>query len=579
MCHRVSNLVSKCRRAPLVWTGVVAFGLFMPAAGFAQTPPTEDGAQSPDDRVEAYLLDRGMLELLARQLEARIQQETVTRDRLAIAERLAGVYSRLLSGATSVEEQRRWESAGERLLARVPEANTIELRLSLARASYTRVERVAEQHALRMIDEEQRTSASVRLADLRGRFVSIGQDADRRVRELEREEERNPRVESEWLRETLEQARRQRSMAFYLAGWSSYYMAELSTDRAEAASAALRHFGWLLGAERNQEATLDGFSIPALQYEHIARAALAVAGCYSMVGRDAVSEQWLDAIEGFDGLPEPVREQIFVRRITHAAQSSSWARAAEIVAKKRDSAIPIAGEFTSDPGKPLPVNHARLLAVLTFETIAREKEHSDPRVERLRDLALGDLVVQDQLGHVLDLAQRYGTDTFGDSTFVSLQVRGLGLYQSARDRQAAAGESSDEPTRDARASELYLRAAELFEHALKARDVERFEVASANTNMLLGLSMFYAGEATLGGEALMLLAADALERAAARFASRERAADALWMAIRSLDQKIADEPELRESQIGVRRDGMVERFLRDYPEDEKAAALILRLAE
>src|SRR5690606_34759997 len=76
--------------------------------------PTED--KTPDDRLEAYLLDRGMLELLVSQLNQRLERETRSRERTAVAERLAAVYARLLSEATSAEEQKRWETAATRLL-------------------------------------------------------------------------------------------------------------------------------------------------------------------------------------------------------------------------------------------------------------------------------------------------------------------------------------------------------------------------------------------------------------------------------------------------------------------------------
>ncbi len=97
----------------------------------------DDVTDEPADRLEAYLLDRGMLELLVRQLEQRLASERTSRARTDVAERLASVYARLLSDASGAAEQRRWESAAARLLQGVPEANTIELRLSLARSART----------------------------------------------------------------------------------------------------------------------------------------------------------------------------------------------------------------------------------------------------------------------------------------------------------------------------------------------------------------------------------------------------------------------------------------------------------
>lgn len=582
MYHR-----AKCNiafRACVGWAAsacVVAVAILFPLAGAYGQDAADDGALGPEDRVEAYLLDRGMLTVLARQLEIRIAESTVSRERLAMAERLAMVYARLLSAAETLEQQRHWEAAGERLLRSVPEANTLELRLAMARASYTRAEKIAEQYALRMIDEQERVSTRLRMAELQDRLALIGRDADRRVRELEREEDRGGRSDSEFLREALEQARRQRSMAYYLAGWSSFYQAELSDHPLEPSTQAIRYFGWLLGAEREQEATLDAFSPATLQFEHIARSALAVAACYSMRGQGSTATQWLRTIEHEDSLPESVRGLLETRWLTVSAQSGDWASIDDRVSRIRRTSLLRSNQPVGPAGQAMPVLLARLLGVLCFEEIARSSEgvSVDWRVERLRDIALGDLLVQNQLGHVLDLARRYGTERFGDTSFISLHVRGLSVYQKARDLHSASDTSSDEPTRDPGVAELYREAAALFGHSLRAGDAELFEVAFSNTSMLLGLSLYYSGKDASAPDSLVN-AADALERAAAGFTSRERAADALWMAIRSLDAQLdRAEDGIQRDAVASRRGILIERFLREYPENQKTSALIIRLVE
>lgn len=567
------------RHNPLIrWA--IALSALHAAAMPAHAQDAEDRS-GPDDRLEEFLLDRGMLELLVQQLEQRIDTATDTRERTEVAERLAGVYARLLSEAGSVEEQRRWESAGERLLQQVPDANTIELRLGLARASYTRIEQVAERYVLRMLGEAERVDAVARMSDLRGRFAAIGMEADRRVRELEREEERGARIETEWLAEALAQARRQRSMAFYLAGWSAFHVAEMGRDPA-AATEAIKHFGWLLGAERLSEPRLDDVSEASLRYEHIARAALATAAAHAIRGNIATAEQWIDAIESTEGLSPGVRDQIFTRRFILESSSGDWSSASGVVTERRGTP-PLRSESESDEyGDPLPVGLARLVAVYCFEEIRRNPDtaYMPWQVERLRDLALGDLMVQDQLGHVLDLARRYSSDRFGDESFISLHIRGLMLYQEARDSHTSGGSGTDEPTGDPDIAKLYREAAELFVHSLRTPDASRFVQAHANTRMLIGLSIFYAGEHSDAERGIGLdAAADALVLASSEFTDRERAADALWMAIRSLDQRLKAAEEDLERAVRARRDELIARFLREYPENQKSAALVLRLAE
>ncbi|MFI4854363.1 MAG: hypothetical protein ACIAQF_05215 [Phycisphaerales bacterium JB065] len=541
---------------------------------------TED--KTPDDRLEAYLLDRGMLELLVSQLNQRLERETRSRERTAVAERLAAVYARLLSEANSAEEQKRWETAATRLLNRIPDANTIELRLSLARSSYTRVESVAERYRLRMLEPGEREDALIRLRELREKFSAIARDADRRVRELEREEERAPRVEAGWLAEALAQSRRQRSMAYYLAGWSAYFLAELDTATSAHATDAIESFGWLLGADRGEEATLEYLSVDSLRYEHIARAALATASCYGLRAQHTKAEDWLNAIESAPALPASVEDQVFSRRLEIRARADDWAAAAELVAERRGGAPVRTLDRGYAEGQPLSVADARLLAVCTFEEIKRRdgEAYIDSRITALRDIALGDLVVTGQLGHVLDLASRYNTENFGDSSFVALHVRGLTLYQKARDLHEQT-ENAENPSDDQAVIALYRDAAELLEHALDTTDAGKFAVAEANTMLLIGLAKFYGGKGNADQDRSpsFVSAADALEDASIGFTDPQKGADALWMAIRALDeiQESAD-PEAA-MVVSSRRDALVKRFLQQYPGDEKSAALIIRLAE
>ncbi|MFG0274681.1 MAG: hypothetical protein ACF8QF_06460, partial [Phycisphaerales bacterium] len=178
-------------------------------------------------RVEQFLEERGLLEALATQLAARLDDAS-GQDRVAIAERLAGVYVSLLTQAPTADDRARWERAGRALLASVPEADSIDLRLDLHRAAYARAEEIAERWRIGLASPAERTEAAATFESLERDLAIIGKEADRRVVRLQREEERGGASGGDLLTQSLATARRQRSLAMYLAGWCNTYIADLN---------------------------------------------------------------------------------------------------------------------------------------------------------------------------------------------------------------------------------------------------------------------------------------------------------------------------------------------------------------
>lgn len=541
--------------ALMAWTlGALA----IPLAAAPESPETE--------AVEQYLVDLQLDALLASFLERRLERSAGT-EKIGVAEELARVYARLLENASSAEEQHRWEQKAHDLLVAAPEADSSELRLGLARASYKRAEEVAERWRLRMVGRDEIEDALARLKTLIDRFDEVADEAHRRVRALEKQEETAPESSLELLGVALAEARRQRSLAHYLAGWAACYVAEIENDTG-AADRALTHLGWLLNAKFETRADLERLPDQMLRYPHVARAAVAAGVCQSIRGRDEEALAWLARVADAGELPEGVLAQVLSRRLSIMARAQRWRELAEEVAHRRGSGT--AGE---DEGRatPLPVTDARLLAVLAFE--ARPTTNVEI-VDYLRDIALGDLVARGELGHVLDLASLFGAESFGQDGFVSQQVRGLMLYNAARDAHRALGIDENEPVESPDVARRYLDAAALFEHAIKAPDAAGFTTALGNTMMLIGLCNYYAGASP---EASARRAADWFVDAAARVPEESRAADALWMAIRALDIEIerAGDPE---SALAKHRDELIDRFLKGYPDHDRAAAMTLRLA-
>lgn len=592
------------QRASAAIVGACAIVLCPPAAPAQSIARTQMQAEESRHRAAlataAYLRRLGLDELLAQHLERTLEAETDRRRRDELVERLASTYARLVAEAEDANDQRRWIAAGQDLLQRAPGDRAIELRLALAQSAYRQAEDVAERWIVRAADEPERQLALRRLETLEEDLSRIAADANVRVKALERREERSVRTDDDHeFQQTLAAARRHRSLAHYLAGWSAYYYAALTPSegrRDAAARNARRHFGWLLNAEPGEPATVERLPEQTLRYEHVGRAAIACALTEALQSNSYAASNWLDAIEGAPDLAPAVREQLRARRIQVHASAGEWQRVEQIVEDAR----------SGPDAEPLDVGEARLLAALTFAALAAEPRASDiVRLERLRDAALTDLVARDELGHVLDLASRFGADRLGSETFVAHQVRGLTTYRDARAaheanaamRRAqhertpdAAGEppSADQPTEDPVVAGRYRRAAAHFAAAIRSPDAVEFPAALGNTSMLLGLARFYAGDA---GDPLpqgddpqagFLGAADAFERAAEQINDRSRAAAALWMAIRSLDLAIdaasASGSEPDEDMV-LRRDRLIAQFLDRYRDNPRAAALVLRQSE
>jgi hypothetical protein len=499
---------------------------------------------APERRVEQYLEEHGLLEALASQLAERLEASS-GQDRIAIAERLAGVYVELLTRAQTADDRARWERAGRALLASVPEADSIDLRLDLHRAAYARAEEIAERWRIGLATPAERSEALTTFESLERDLAAIGKEADRRVVRLQREEERSADAGGDLLTQSLATGRRQRSLAMYLAGWCNTYIADLEgvSGRAEE---ALRQFGWLLGAEPGKPATLRRLPRNFLRYEHIARSALGVAVCSALLGRSQEAIAWLDAVERADELPATLREQTPVWRIVILADLGLWRELESGVEERRLGA----GGQT----RPLASGEARLLA-----TLALRAESDDEVIARMRDVAVADLVRRGEFASVVELAREHGAAAFGATGFVALSVRGLLAYD-----QATGGEGDT--------GELYERAARTLADAMRAPDADSFSGAAGEVAMTLGLARYaIARDASSGAAPRYLSAADAFERAASLLGEHERADEALWMAVRSLDEASDAGAQVD----GERRDALVEAYLERFPTSPRAGALLL----
>ncbi|MCB9846675.1 MAG: hypothetical protein H6811_11905 [Phycisphaeraceae bacterium] len=521
--------------------------------------PAIEVPRSPDELVEAYLERLGLETLRETQLRDRLGRATPD-EREAIAERLGAVYSRAFALARTAEDRARIELLARDLLARVPEADSYDLRLSLAKARYLTAETIAERARVRLASEADREEATQAFRDLHNTLQDLGSKIHRRVEQFERIERSGRRDGDAELQANLAEARRLRSIAMYYSGWTNYYLALLSGAEAPAVD-ALKDFGWLLQSSGERIPTLDRTPRSMFRYEHIARAALGVALCHALRGNDVDAIRWLDAVREGEEVPASVQDQLFAHGLTIYARARRWADIEWRIHQ-------VARERTAAHRPPLTVPEARLLAVLTLEALRTPTAvpERDSIVEALAQTALGELVKAGEVGHVLDLVNLYDTTPIGQDGFIVRYVHGLQMYEKARVRHAESEGSDQSPATSPVIATEYRMAAEVLGSAASAQDAALFATEAVKCGVMRGMALFYAGDVEP--------AADHLERAFLASATPPAREEALWLAIYALDYGVEhDRPSLQ-----ARRDKLASLYIESFPGNDRAAKLLLRLA-
>ena len=562
---------------------------YQPDAGTPSIPPTTPSTENEtedltEEALANYLEGLGLDALLAEHLLLRVSSATGP-DRRALAERLGRVYARLLTKATSTEERQRWENHSRRLLSLVPDAETYELRINLARAVYTTAEATLERSRLGLATEQERAEALRTMADARTTLVAVARRTHQRVDSLERRERRGDE-DPEFI-EQLSNARRLRSLAYYYAGWCAYYIAWGSGDLASAREAQ-EHFGWLLGSP-GSSATLDRAPGAMMRYEHIARAAMGAGLAASVLSRDAEALAWFDLIENQPDAPPAVVEQLLGRRIAVLARAGRWADLLRAVERARDPARRAAQSSPTTPRTtpprpseiarqqqqqpqdqrqapqapiPLQTAEARQLAIVT---LGADRRFAADLLDRLATIAMADLVARGEVAHVLDIIKQFGTAPLGDDGFIPIYVRGLQLYQQAREEHEQSSDPHDEPAKGATAA-IYARAAAQLRSATIEPDAANYRSELDKARLQLGLALYYAGR--------LVEASNVFEQAAESANTDADRQEAHWRALVALDRldPAADSPQAR------RRAQLAILFIQRYPSTERAGRLILTRA-
>ncbi len=510
-------------------------------------------AQSESGLIEKYLVERGLDDLLAEHLVEQLTTQAGP-ERTDTARQLGRLYVRLLDQAESDSDRRLWSERASNLLRLVPEADSPELRINLSKAAYMRAEAVAEKYRLRMGTPEETAQAERVLRDTATTFLDIAQSAHTDAQRLEKRlSERLDQDAEQEVTAALATARQSRSLGFYYAGWSEYYLALLTGDTTRAGR-SLRHFGWLLNSREGEEASYDRLQPGLMRYEHVARSALGAALACSLQGRSVESVAWLDAVDRAPDVPEDVRSQVEDRRLYVLAKAGLWADLELIVRRQRAS------------GGVLEPIRARLLVVTCMEALAGPEGRGRSRelIRRLADAGLADLVAQSEVGHILELVRVFGTEPLGDHGFVVLYVKGLLGMDAAQEARKASGDTSTGPTSDAPVASMYRSAGNMLLASVDEPDATLHAAERIRALTSSGSAFYLSGDTEL--------AVEILERAIGESKNPETAEPAHWLAVVALDEAV----ESGEQSFKSRRDQLSQLYLSVYAGTDRAARLLMR---
>lgn len=524
---------------------------------------------SPDASLERFLSERRLDGLHAAHLRRQLNAARGA-DRLRIAERLGAVFVALLSSTTDAETRQRIEGEARELIRAVPDAESLPLRLDLAKVTFIQAEEVVERHRLRLAESADLAEAQRVLRTVQPVFEEIAVRADAALQRLERRSGEARPAEAVDLQQRVAESRRVRSMARYYSGWARYYLS-LTTGNKELARQALVDFGALLNAQPGRTPALDRVPRNTVRFEHVSRAVVGVAMALALRGEAPEALSWMRLLDQAEQLAAPVRAQMLGRRLVVLAAGARWSDIETLVMIERRNA-------GSTSVLPLEVREARLLAVLTLEAMpdysgAEGRRRGGDLVMALAQTALADLIGRGEVGHVLDLVTRYGTAPIGESGFVVAYVRGLRAFDIAREEHRAAAGGIEEPVSDAGLINRYTEAAQLLEQAVNAADAERFPGDRAKAAVRAGMAHYMADRQERAAEWFQQAATLAAHSGAGDQA-RDDEREALWYAIAALDRAV----ETGRLSLVESRDRLATLFLERFPHTEQAARLLLRRA-
>ncbi len=492
-----------------------------------------------DDAVTAYLQRHQLHELLAVHLEQQLDDANPDQQRDLLMQ-LADIYTRLLESTDDPDRRASLEARSRRLIALTDADGAEELRLALLRTAYRRVERVAENHRLRLASSDELAEARETIEATVPDLQDLTTRLQRRTLALDRQLSRTSSTGVAVVNERLNQARRLHQQSSFLTAWALYHDAWLN-DRVQSARAAEELFATLLMSDTPRPRPQD-ISVDLRGQEPFARAILGMALCKSItsdVGASSTALSWLELLEHESTYPG-LRRQVTIWKIAVLAEHQSFRSIGSLLHDAMNSE------------QTLPSTWLRLVAVHALEA-----DPADMEARSLVRRSVTQLAAQGELDQILDLANRYGTDRLGRQGFALRYVNGLISYRAARDLHG-----SETPATDEAIIAGYHEAIEHLQQALAEHDAEQYPAAIGACRQLKAWALYYLGE--------YADASIAFEQAATELPERE-ADDALWMAIVCFDRI-----DTKDDAFVEKQQALIAHYIEKYPESHRASSLVLR---
>jgi len=492
------------------------------------------------DELADYLAAHDLNTLLAVHLQQQLRDAEGER-RMELIDQLADLYAQLLESTTDPKLRDALERRGRALLAEAPRDSADVLRLALLRGPYRLAEKIAERHRLRLAEPDELEVARTTLSEIIPRLRNLTSQAEKNAELAQRRLSRASGSASTAAAAEAEQKQQLADQCRFLSAWALYYQSFLHQRRDNAVEAQ-KLFSELLEPEL-AVVRPSNVSVDLRAVDSYARSILGMALCKSMTASSVEALQWLTLLE-HERTIDALRREVPVWAMTIHLEHSEYAEALNVL------------QSAMQRREQTPMLWLRLLAVHSAEAPAG---HTAAR-ENVR-FAVTQLAGRGELEQVLDLARRYGQDLLGRSGFAMHYVSGLIEYYEARDVHG----SESAPAGD-NAQRLYNQAEQSFRLAIAQPDAAQYESAAAGSRRLIGLCRYFQGR-FLDARDAFLQAADEL--------TGEQAADALWMAIASLDQVVqaGDNQELRRELRGL-----IDTFLNRFPSSQYAPKLLVRQA-
>ena len=553
--------------------GAALVAALVGGAAIATAEPVKKPQVSEADRVAEYLQQMGLRSLLMDQLSSRLKTADAT-EKVKLAERLARLYATAIGEAPDAAARAKLIEASDKLLQSVPQAKAFDLRLNLLRERYLLAEDAAERARLKSRPDGGAAAA----AEATTLINSVKPQIDTLVGEVTRREtavqltlDNSQMADVAALELELTELRRWRSTANYYAGWASYYAAMLSGSK-PAATDAIKAFAAILNVPAGQPFSTTMDTSP-FQYDHVARAAGGTALALSLQGKDVEAMAWLDALRSERKTHPALASQWLAWRAIVLSRAGRWSDIERDMSEARRPGGVGVLAMPEVPGQPgvvaLPSGIARVIAGLALEV---EGDALREAARPLARLAVGDLVVRREIGAVLEIARKYGSDVLGDAGFVPVYVRGRQLLDDAQKMHEQSSKTPEEPSTNAETINAFLDAARVLKSAGEQPDVKYFARELAQASAMAGRATYLAGRLREGAE--LLARASELHRAAGDRAAGE---ETLWLAIGTLDRSSRTElSPTDKAAIDERLDQLAELFVREYPGGDRAGQIALR---